>query len=357
MTVAHDDPHVARLFEQMARLVCDGVGDPLDLREQLVELAMANSPDVARYWKQVGVGVGVPDTAYKDGGPHLFPDAPTVRVFRTSGTSGNARGSVRYSRLGLELKGLAVEANARRHVAVPDDDGPPVVLSFVPSEEDAPEMAIAFDMARIARVFGDPELSTSVVGPHGVDFDLLGRCLDVAVAEGRPVVLVGGTFAFVNICDALEAQGRSWRLPPGSGVYEGGGFKGRSRVMRVDDLRAAVRRVFGVERHRNMFGMTELANTLYDASDTPVGPLGERPKGSHPAGGPAVRDPRTREHLAEGHGLLEVTDLSLLDRPHVLLTGDLGIAGPEGVAIAGRIAGSASRGCSLTLDEMTGGAA
>ena len=357
MTVAHDDPHVGRLFDQMARLACDGVGDPLDVHGQLVELARENSPDVARYWKQVGVGVGIPDTAYKDGGPHLFPDAPVVRVFRTSGTSGSARGTVRYSKLGLELKGLAVEANARRHLLRPDDEVPPVVLTFVPTEQAAPEMAIAFDMARIAKSFGDPELSTSVVGPNGVDFDVLTGRLDVAVAEGRPVILVGGTFAFVNICDALEARGRRWQLPPGSRVHEGGGFKGRSRVMRVDDLRAALRRVFGIEHHGNIFGMTELANTLYDVSDTPVGPLGERPKGAHPAGWPKVRDPRTREHLAHGHGLLEITDLSLLDRPAVLLTGDVGIACPEGVAVAGRIAGSTSRGCSLTLDEMTGGAA
>ncbi|MEU4443671.1 acyl-CoA reductase [Actinosynnema sp. NPDC050801] len=356
MTVAHDDPHVARLFERMAGLVCDGVGDPDDLHEQLVELAMANSPDVARYWKQVGVGVGVPDTAYKDGGPHLFPDAPPVRVFRTSGTTGSVRGTVRYSKLGLELKGLAIEANARRHLR-PDDGVRPVVLAFVPSQEAAPEMAIAFDMVRIAESCGDPRLSTAVIGAHGVDFDLLGRHLDAAVAEGLPVVLIGGTFAFVNVCDALEAQGKRWELPPGSQMWDGGGFKGRSRVMPVDELHDAVRRVFGIERHGNIFGMTELANQLFDAADTPVGPLGERPKGSHPAGGPKVRDPRTREHLTEGHGLLEITDLSLLDRPHVLLTGDLGIAGPHGVAIAGRIAGSTSRGCSLTLDEMTGGAA
>ncbi|NUT47027.1 MAG: acyl-CoA reductase [Saccharothrix sp.] len=356
MTVAHDDPHVARLFDAMARLVCDQEGDPLDLQGQLVELAVANSPDVARYWKQVGVGVGIPDVAYKDAGPHLFPDATPVRVFRTSGTTGSARGTVRYSARGLELKRLAVEANARRHLR-PDDGVRPVVLPFAPSEEAAPDMAIAFDMARIAESCGHPELSTAVVGADGVDFDLLARRLDAAVAEDLPVVLVGATFAFVNICDALEARGRSWQLPPGSRMFDGGGFKGRSRIMGVDELRAAVQRVFGIERHGNIFGMTELANPLYDASDTPVGPLGERPKGGHPAGGPRVRDPRTREHLADGYGLLEVVDLSLLDRPHVLLTGDIGIAGPEGVAIAGRVAGSASRGCSLTLDEMTGGAA
>ncbi|MGM1064522.1 acyl-CoA reductase [Saccharothrix sp. Mg75] len=355
MTVAHDDPHVARLFEQMALLVADEVGDPLDLHEQLVELAVANSPDVARYWKQVGHGVGVPDAAYKDGGPHLFPDAPVVRVFRTSGTTGSARGAVRYSRPGLELKGIAIAAGARRVIAT--EPVRPVVLAFAPTEEAAPDMAIAFDMARIVEACGDPRLSAAVVGADGVDFALLEGRLDAAVAEGLPVVLVGATFAFVNICDALQARGRSWRLPPGSVMYDGGGFKGRSRVMTVAELRATVGRLFGVERFGNIFGMTELANQLYDASDTPVGPLGERPKAPHAAGGARVRDPRTREHTTEGPGLLEITDLSILDRPHVLLTGDLGIATPEGVAIAGRIAGSTSRGCSLTLDEMTGGAA
>ena len=355
MTVAHDDPHVARLAEQMALLVADEVGNPLDLHEQLVELAVANSPDVARYWKQVGHGVGVPDAAYKDGGPHLFPDAPVARVFRTSGTTGSARGVVRYTAPGLELKAVALGARARR--VIDTEPVRPVVVAFAPTEEAAPDMAIAFDMARILEACGDPRLSAAVVGADGVDFGLLESRLDAAVAEGLPVVLLGGTFAFVNICDALDARGRSWRLPPGSAVYEGGGFKGRSRVMNVADLRATVGRVFGVERFVNIFGMTELANQLYDAADTPVGPLGERPKASHVAGGPKVRDPRTREYLAEGTGLLEITDLSILDRPHVLLTGDLGIATHEGVAIAGRIAGSTSRGCSLTLDAMTGGAA
>ncbi|MBB5953576.1 hypothetical protein FHS29_000146 [Saccharothrix tamanrassetensis] len=353
MTVAHHDPHIGRLFEEMALLVTDQVGDPESIREQLVELAAANAPDVARYWKQVGAGVGVPDAAYKDGGPHLFPDEPAVRVFRTSGTTGSVRGTVRYTRLGLELKGLAVKANARRSL-IPDADKP-VVVRFAPTEEAAPDMAIAFDMARIQESCGDPALSTSVIGADGVDYELLAKTLDAAVAGGLPVVLVGASFAFVNICDRLEAEGRSWELPPGSRMFDGGGFKGRSRVMGVDDLRAAVRRVFGIEEFGNIFGMTELANQHYDAADVPVGPLGERPKAYRLFGGPRVRDPRTREFVTEGQGLLEITDLSLLDRPHVLLTGDVGIATGDGVAIAGRIAGSTSRGCSLSLDEMTGG--
>lgn len=353
MTVAHDDPHVHRLFERLALLATDRQGDPDALHEQLVELAVANSPEVARYWKQVGTGVGVPADAYKDGGPHLFPDEPAVREFRTSGTTGAVRGRVRYTRLGLALKGIAIRANARRAL-IPDPVKPAVVV-FAPSEEAAPDMAIAFDMARIREECGDPHYSASVIGAGGVDYDLLARTLDRAVADEVPVVMVGASFAYVNVCDRLEAEGRRWELPPGSRMFDGGGFKGRSRVMRVDDLRDSVRRVFGIERFGNIFGMTELANQLYDSSDEPVGPLGERPKAWQHFGGPRVRDPRTREFVTEGRGLLEITDLSLLDRPHVLLTGDLGIAHRDGVAIAGRVAGSTSRGCSLSLDELTGG--
>ena len=355
MTLAHDDPYVGRLFEEIATLVVDGQGDPVAVHEQLLELAVANSPEVARYWKQVGTGVGVPDTAYKDGGPHLFPDEPVVREFRTSGTSGSVRGTVRYTKLGLELKRIAIVTSARK-LLFPDGTRPAVVR-FAPTEQAAPDMAIAFDMARIAEACGDPRLSVSVAGPSGVDFDALESSLDTAVAEQLPVVMIGATFAFVNVCDALLARGRSWVLPPGSRAYDGGGFKGRSRVMRVDDLRATLKRVFGIADggFGNLFGMTELANQVFDGSDVPVGPLGERPKTRHVWGGPSLRDPRTREIVTEGHGLVEVADLCLIDRPHVLLTGDVGIAVPDGVAIAGRVAGTASRGCSLSLDEMTGG--
>ncbi|GAA3839479.1 coenzyme F390 synthetase [Saccharothrix violaceirubra] len=353
MTIAHDDPYVGRLFDRIALLVVDGEGDPAQLHAELVELTLANAPDVARYWKEVGFGTGVPDSAYKDGGPHLFPDAPVVREFRTSGTTGSSRGLVRYTGPGLALKGISVAANARLHISRPG--ARPAVILFGPAERDAPHMAIAFDMARILETVGDPDLSLAVVGPDGVDYDRLAAHLDLVVAEGRPAVLLGASFGYVNVCDELEARGLRWDLPAGSRMYDGGGFKGRSRVMRVDELRDLVGRVLGVREFDNMFGMTELATQFYDAVDRPVGPLGERPKIGTVWSRMAVRDPATHGHVTAGRGLLEITDLCLIDRPHVLLTGDVALAGADGVALAGRVAGTPSRGCSLSLDEMTAG--
>jgi hypothetical protein len=355
MGLSYDDPALERLFEDLAALVVDGRGDGAALEGRLLELAR-RSPVVSAYWRRTRAGLGVPDVAFRDDSPYFFADHPPARTFRTSGTSGAGRGSAHYSRRGLALMDLSIVANARRHIT--GDLDRPAILRFVPPEAAAPEMVMAHGMELIARELGHPGLSACVIGPRGLDGALLAARLDAAVVEDAPVVLIGGSFAFVNVCDALAAQGKAWRLPAGSRLIDAGGFKGRSRAVTVDDLRAAVGRTFGVaaDRCTNLFGMTELASQLYDAADVAVGPLGERPKGRLPFAWPRVRDPRSLELLDAGPGLLEVVDLCIIDRPHVVLTGDRGVAASGGVAVAGRIERGQSRGCSLTLDTLTAAA-
>jgi len=356
-TIRYNDRFIRQLAERVEALIEEECQDSAGIRADLLELAAANSPGVADYWKRTQHGMGIPDVAFKGSSLYLFPDEPPVRVFQTSGTTGSQRGQVAYSARGLRLMKKSVVANARRHF--PSGADRPVVLRFVPTEQSAPHMAMACHQEAIAAALGDPELSAAVVTPSGMDLRLLACRVEAAIAADRPVVLIGGSFAFVNVCDTLQEQGRSWSLPPGSWMMDGGGFKGRSRVVSVEQLRATARRVFGIADgcFLNLFGMTELANQLFDAADVPVGPLGERPKGASRFIQPAVRDPVTLLPRAAGAGLLEVSDLCVLDRPSVLLTGDWAVACSDGVAIAGRIAGSSSRGCSLTLDEMTGGRA
>jgi hypothetical protein len=358
MAIRYRDPAIERLCQDIAALIADGSTDALAIGARLRELASSNSPVVARYWAKTRPGLGVPDTAFKDTAPYLFPEEAPARTFRTSGTSGKERGQAHYTQRGLELMDLSIVANARRHV-VRDLDAP-IILRLVPPEHLAPDMVMAHGMQLIAEKLGHPKLSACVVTPQGVDFDLLASRLDAAVAAEVPVVFIGGSFAFVNVCDALEARSRTWSLPRGSRLVDAGGFKGRSRIVGVDDLRALVGRVFGIAPGCciNLFGMTELASQLYDAADVAVGPLGERPKGRLGFIEPRVRDPHSLELVDTasgegGLGLLEVEDRCILDRPHVVLTGDSAIARSEGVAITGRIERGKSRGCSITLDEMT----
>jgi len=279
MAFKHDDAVVERLFQDIGALIADGTGNTAEIHARLEELTCANSPQVAAYWQRTRQGFGVPDSAFKGTSPYLFPDQEPVRTFRTSGTTGTERGSAHYTARGLVLMDLSIRENARRNIVGKLER--PVILRFVPQENAAPEMVMAYGMERIARDFGHPQLSACVVGPSGVDFALLEARLNAAIAENLPVVMIGGSFAYVNVCDALEAKGRRWQLAAGSRAVDAGGFKGRSRAIGVDALRDGLKRVFGIEPSEciNLFGMTELASQLYDAADVALGPLGERPKG------------------------------------------------------------------------------
>lgn len=350
---SYRDPALRRLCVEIGRCI---VGDRIDrdeVREQLFDLAAANSKPVAAYWSRTERGRGVPDQAFKLSDLYLFSDEPPARIFSTSGTTGQARGRAAYSARGLELMDHSILENARRHIV--GDIERPAIVRLVPQERARPEMIMAYGMERIASEFGDPNLSACVIGPRGLDLEQLLATLDRACAMHHPVLLIGGSFAFVNVCDQLAEQGASFELPPGSRAVDAGGFKTQSRSVDVDTLKQTFGKLFALKPDRciNLFGMTELASQLYDASDESVGPLGERPKERLDFVEPRVLDPMTLEVRRAGLGLLEVVDLCVIDRPCSVLTGDLAVAVETGVAIAGRAHRGESRGCSLTLDGLT----
>ncbi|MGH3620347.1 MAG: acyl-CoA reductase [Sciscionella sp.] len=350
----YDGSFVAELFDDVGRLIIGERADDHSILARLCELAATNSATVAEYWAATEYGRGIPDSAYKTAPPYLFADREPARTFTTSGTTAVATGSVGYSPLGMELMRLSILENARRHVMRDLDHA--AVIRFVPAEQAAPEKVMAYGMELIATIFGEPELSEVVIGPHGVDYDRLAGALKTVIAEGIPAVLLGASHAFVNVCARLAHENVSFELPAGSRVVDAGGFKGLSTTVRVDAMRAALTATFGIatDGFVNLFGMTELASQLYDCVDQPAGPLGERPKGRLPFVRPRVRSADTMRFVVDGTGLLEVIDLCVLDRPPVLLTGDLGIQVEHGVSIVGRVDRAHSRGCSLALDRITG---
>ncbi|MEU5835644.1 hypothetical protein ABZ820_18490 [Streptomyces diacarni] len=350
--IAYRDTFVDELYEDIGRLVTGDAVDAHLVEARLRLLARTNSAATAAYWDHHEDGVGVPDSAYKASPPYLFPDREPVRVFETSNTTGTGTGRVAYTPRGMELMKTSIVRNAGARLL--RGLAEPAVIRLVPSEQAAPRMIMAHGMEVIARRFGHARLSSCVLDGSGVDRHALRRLLGHAVAEERPVVLIGATSVFVNLCQSLRDEGESWRLPSGSRLVDAGGHK-RDRRVSVEETRAMAARVFGIEPrgHCNLFGMTELASQLYDGWDTAVGPLGERPKASEPFVRAQVRAPDDLSLLERGAGLLEVVDLCVLDRPCALLTGDWGLAHPAGVAVTGRVAKARQRGCSLALDQVT----
>ena len=351
--IDYRDGFVQSLAEDIERLIAGESVSPETLFERLLELAERNCPAVARYFADTARGRGVPDTAFKSSMPYLFPGVEPEICFETSGTSGSVKGRAPYSPLGAQLLRSTIVTGARAHIT--QELERPAIVRLVPSQAQAPTMVMAHGMELISNALGDGKASGSVVGPAGVDFAALSRLLGRAIAADQPVVLIGGSFAFVNLCERLVVEKKRFALPKGSRVVDAGGFKGRSRSMPVDALRALIADRFGVApgRFTNIFGMTELASQLYDDEDRPLGPLGERPKVAAPYVWPRLRSPFDMNLTAHGQGLLEVVDLCILDRPCVVLTGDLAVGDGRGIALAGRAQLESSRGCSLTLDTLT----
>lgn len=344
---------VAQLFDDIACLIVGEDIDVASILDRLFTLAAVNSPAIAEYWHATRFGHPIPDTAFKQSPPYLFPDQPPVREFHTSGTSGAVPGRVGYSARGMELMRMSILDNARRHVV--SGLRRPAIIRFVPSAASAPTMVMAYGMELIATELGDPDLSEVVVGQGGMDYQLLQTAIERVCAAGRPAVLIGGSSVFANVCDHFTTRGTNFVLPQGSRVVDAGGFKRQSSPVHVDALRAGLTDVFGIaEGHFvNLFGMTELASQLYDRGNDAIGPLGERIKGGQRYVQVRVRDVETMDPVANGLGLLEVIDLCVLDRPPALLTGDLALAALDGAAIVGRVQRNSSRGCSVSLDALT----
>ncbi|WP_328522710.1 hypothetical protein [Kribbella sp. NBC_00359] len=350
---AYRDKFVKELYEDIAQLILGESISASNVEYRLRMLAYSNSEETRAYWRFHGDGLGIPDSAYKSNPPYLFPEQEPVRIFKTSMTTGTRAGWIPYSAQGMELMDLSIVRNAGLHIMHGLNE--PAVIRLVPSEQSAPTMVMAYGMELIARRFGHPGLSDCVLSDSGVDLSLLRRLLDGAVAEQRPVIMIGATSIFVNLSQSLKKLGCSWELPAGSRLVDAGGHK-LSRQVTVDEIRTMAADVFDIEPgpagHLNLFGMTELASQLYDAEDTPVGPSGERPKGSETFVRAQVRATSDLSILRHGIGLLEVVDLCVLDRPCGLLTGDWGLSDPAGTAIIGRVEQGRPRGCSLLLDQI-----
>jgi hypothetical protein len=339
--VRYSDPFVARLYADVGALIEGDAVDTDRIAHDLEELAARNNPTVREYWSRTRPGLGLPESAFRDGSLFHFPDAVPVRAFRTSGTPGRSRGVAEYSERGLDLMHRSIIANARRHIFGWLDR--PMVLRLGPDAHAATEELLPYVMALLARTFGDAATSTPIVGAKGLDVAALIGRLNRAVVEDQPVVMIGDSSAFVQLCDALTGLGR-WVLPYRSRIVDTGGFDGRSRELEVDALRGRLAAILGLGREcfNSVFGKTELASQLYDGVNLPHGPRGERPKHALEFVRPRVRNPRTWATAAAGPGLLDVADLCVLDRPYAVLTGDRAVASKHGVVITGRDAGKAS---------------
>jgi hypothetical protein len=314
-------------------------------------LSRGATPESVSHWTEVPA---VPTSAFRAVPLVCGDPAEAQVVFRTSGTTAGSQRRGEHYVPDLALYHASLRAGFATHL-LPDGARLPM-LSLIPAPEDLPDSSLSHMVAEVMADHGAPG-SGYLVGAGGIDLpDILHR-LRGAEAEGRPVCVLGTSFALVHLLDALRDGGARFRLPPGSRLMDTGGFKGRSRQVSRDDLYGLVEQRLGIapEWCVNEYGMTEMGSQFYDtvAGEDEGRVLSERVHRGPPWVRTRAVDPETLALLPDGQeGILRHWDLANLGSVMTLQTEDLGVCGPAGFRLLGRASDAEPRGCSLAMEEL-----
>jgi acyl-CoA synthetase (AMP-forming)/AMP-acid ligase II len=323
------------------------------------------TPSSVRRWQDVPA---VPSGSFKELPLRSFAARDTCKVFRTSGTAGARRGELHLDTLELyeasllppirELFFADLAVGTEKPLAA---GGKIALRVLAPAPEEAPDSSLSHMFGCMVAAFGSSSSGFDLRAGK-LDVDSFHGALESCCERGEAVAVCGTAFAFVHWLDALAGRG-GFALPSGSRVLETGGFKGRSREVPREELRAQIASALGIPESSvvNQYGMTELGSQFYDS--VLVDPGGPRRK----LGPPWVRvrlvDPETgRDAKAGEPGLITVHDLANTGSIAAVQTADLGrrIEAPgsalgAGFDVLGRSAGAEERGCSIAVDAMLGG--
>jgi hypothetical protein len=291
-----------------------------------------------------------------------------VRFF-TSGTTGAERGTHAMRRTDTyERLSLAFGRGA-----LLGPEGRAVVVALAPKPTEPPSSSLGYMMTRFMEAFDGQPLGAEtafsssssarwLLDADGVDLRGLQLAASSAAQRSQPLLLLGTAFALVRLLDDLA--GARLALPAGSVVMQTGGFKGRSREVTMEELRAGVSDALQLAPTRVVgeYGMTELTSQLYEGTIVESA-LAAREPGAQPGvyfEPPWLRvtpvDPVSLRPVAEGEaGLARFVDLGNVDSAVSVVTQDLVRRTQGGVQLLGRQAGAPARGCSLAIEALLHG--
>ena len=289
----------------------------------------------------------VPINAYKDLTLSCCAPEDAAAVFMTSGTTkGGLRGKCHHPDLRVYDASMMTHFRER---FMAGRDKTRIGILF-PDESMMPNSSLAHYLALAKREFGAAD-SHGLIGPDGLDTDTLYAALDHAETSGEPYALLGATYSFVHLMDAMQDTGRSAKLPAGSRILDTGGFKGPSRELDMDDFYAQLSAAFGVQRRDciNMYGMTELSTQFYDNGNVVVPSVKSGPHWIRSR----IINPLTGAELPRGDtGVIVHCDLAHFNCVSTILTEDAGIAVDGGFLLLGRVQGAEAKGCSMAVDAF-----
>ncbi|MFO0661694.1 MAG: acyl-protein synthetase [Polyangiaceae bacterium] len=352
---ASDEIH-ARVRAFARRSLLEDLSDELDdLACDLARYQAIANPAMARRLKARGVSSvtlraaadipAIPTDAFRLTRVASHDPKRDVRVFRTSGTTSGARGEHPLRTLATyrevawlwAQRMLAPWPRAR-------------VLALMPSPAEVVDSSLGY----MCELFGeqlDPTYATSwFVQKSQLDLDGLSRAVERAHQENLPVLLLGASFAYVHLLDALGS--RSLALPESSRVMLTGGFKGKSREVSEVELRDGLSRLFALPPTSLIgeYGMTELSSQAYEKPGAP------RVYYAPPWMRVTAVDPVSLVPVKHGDvGIGRIIDLANVDSAVAIQTLDrVRMISDSSFELLGRIDGAHARGCSLLIEELLG---
>ncbi|MDB5216707.1 MAG: Long-chain-fatty-acid--luciferin-component ligase [Myxococcaceae bacterium] len=343
--------------EPFDALACDLARHQAASIEGYARLCRARGVDPAKLTSAADIPA-VPTDAFKMTRVATFDASDTVTTFRTSGTTVGTRGE--HALRDVSTYDAAAIAFGRRWLAR-DLECPVPVVVLGPSPQQSPDSSLVHMCAAFVEAFGHPApvAATYLIDADGVlDIAAFDERVAIALARVEPMLILGTSFAFVHFVDAVGQA--SFDLPRGSRVMQTGGYKGRSREVPPDVLRADLARVFDLDVRSIVgeYGMTELSSQFYERTlfdeTAPLGLYAEPPWAKV-----IPVDPDTLAPIADGAvGIAKVVDLMNVDSAVAVLTQDqvrrVGPVNTGGFELLGRAPGAPPRGCSIAIDEILG---
>lgn len=368
-------PHRLSAFAALLRrqfTLVGGKGEPAafpdfaDMALELFRLQFETCAAYRRLCQSDGVAPGevldwrripaVPTAAFQELELTSIPPLEREYVFHSSGTTGQRPSRHFHHRESRSLYEASLGNWFAAHLlgGVPSvvAENRPCFVSLTPAPALAPHSSLVHMIAVASERFGPGDsMFAGQRDPEGawvVDFERARSALEESGVTGRPVLILGTAFNLVHLAEHLGDRPLA-RLPaPGSRIMETGGYKGRSRELRKDELHAALSRCLGLEADAivSEYGMSELGSQAYDRC---WGAAAGARRFRFP---PWVRvlaiSPETGRPMGDGEvGLLRVFDPANVWSVMAVQTGDLGRVCGDGFELIGRAKAVEPRGCSL----------
>ena len=171
------------------------------------------------------------------------------------------------------------------------------------------------------------------------DLKTLRDTLRICQNEGMPVILLGVSFALLDLAEEFPMPMKN------TIIMETGGMKGRREEITRETLHQILQKAFEVPYIHSEYGMTELLSQAYSKGDGRFQP-GSAMKISIRE----VTDPLSIRPIGQTGGI-NITDLANLDTISFIATEDLGRLHDDGsFEVLGRMDQSEIRGCNLMVE-------